>query len=373
MAGETLTKPEMVASAFELSACPEPLGFMSPSTDTVGANLLAERTPPELALVCEPGRPGWKLEPMWLRLQSISWEADRIFLFEFRHSDGDYLPSTSPGDHIDLKIATGVERSYSLLEACERPKNYQIAVLRGAASHGGSAHLHEHARVGELFDVSPPRNSFALAATGACVFIAGGIGITPFLSMAAQLAREGRSFVLHHVCRNPGEAVFADRLFSWSPDVHRHYTRLESRVRPSVASLVASSGSATQLYCCGPPAMIADFQQTTVGRDPARLHVERFAAAEAKAEEGGFLVELARSGRTVSVPPGETILETLLREGVRPPHSCREGVCGQCETRVLAGVPDHRDGVLTPAERNSNQTMMICCSGAKSSKLVLDI
>jgi vanillate O-demethylase ferredoxin subunit len=273
-----------------------------------------------------------------------------------------------------MDLASGIARSYSLLEAAPRPKNYKIAVLHAPASRGGSKELHERVRVGDVIEVSTPQSSFPLATEAEdTLFIAGGIGVTPFLSMATRLAAHNRSFALHHFCRDPKSAGFEQDLAEFGARVHRHYSRVDGAKRLSVADLVARASTQTHLYCCGPREMMTAFDAATAGRDSAYLHRELFAPLEEKAAAGGFLVELARSGRVIAIAPGETILDRLLGEGVNATCSCREGVCGQCETRVLAGIPDHRDGVLTPQERVAGRSMMICCSGSKSSKIVLDL
>ena len=311
---------------------------------------------------------------MSLRVHAISWETDRILRFELRHPTGDTLPPVGPGDHVVISLASGIARSYSLIEASARPISYKIAVLHAHTSRGGSKELHERVRVGDVIEVGVPQSSFPLETEAEdTLFIAGGIGVTPFLSMAARLSADNRSFALHHFCRDPKSAGFEQSLAEFGSRVHHHYTRVDGAKRSSVADLVARASGQTHLYCCGPREMMAAFDSATEGRDPAYLHRELFAPLEEKAVAGGFLVELARSGRVIAIAPGETILDRLLDEGVNAASSCREGVCGQCETRVLAGIPDHRDGVLTPQEREAGRSIMICCSGSKSSKIVLDL
>jgi vanillate O-demethylase ferredoxin subunit len=164
-----------------------------------------------------------------------------------------------------------------------------------------------------------------------------------------------------------------DRLAPLGAAVRLHFSREPGGRRADIAAILASAPAGAHVYCCGPASMLDDCMAASAGLDPARVHLERFAAAELAAVEGGFVVELARSGRTIAVPPGKTILEALNEHGIEPACSCIEGVCGTCETRVLDGVPDHRDAILTPEERAGNRTMMICVSGAKSDRLVLDL
>lgn len=313
-------------------------------------------------------------DKMSLRVQSVAWESPGIRTIELRHPAGLRLPPASPGAHVTMTFGNGISRSYSLIEAGAELMAYRIAVARAAGSRGGSAFLHDQVLVGNLISVEKPRNSFPLALDAAqSLFIAGGIGITPFLAMAAALAAAGRTFALHHVCRDPDSGGFGDRLAPWGGAVRRYFTRVDGATRPDIAALVATAPRRTHLYCCGPAVMLEEFERVTADRDPALVHLERFAPREEKAVGGGFVVELARSGRQFLIRPGETILDRLLAEGLYPPHSCREGVCGQCETRVIEGIPDHRDAILSPAERAAGRTMMICRSGSKSPRLVLEL
>ena len=140
-----------------------------------------------------------------------------------------------------------------------------------------------------------------------------------------------------------------------------------------IAAIVRSASDATHFYCCGPLGMLGAFEQATAGVAGERVHVEYFSAKEPPAQSGGFTVVLAKSGREIPIPAGKSILDTLLDAGIDIPHSCKEGVCGSCETQVLEGIPDHRDLILTKEEQAANRSMMICCSGAKSERLVLDL
>ena len=309
-----------------------------------------------------------------LRVQSIAWETEAIRVIDLRDPNGHELPEFTPGAHIELKVPGGWKRSFSLINSPEERRRYVIAVYREPNGRGGSRALHEEVRAGDLLEVDSPLNNFSLAdVDGPFLFIAGGIGITPILPMIERLARDRIPFNLHFSARTRAVAPFLERLSAYGDRVHLAFTREASKQRLDVAKLVARAPHTAELYCCGPRSMLDDFDRATADRDPARAHVEHFAPIASPATDGGFLVELARTGRTIAVPPGKTILQALLDEGLDVPCSCLEGVCGTCETRVLEGVPDHRDAVLTKQEREAGKTMMICCSGAKSEKLVLDI
>jgi vanillate O-demethylase ferredoxin subunit len=309
-----------------------------------------------------------------LRIHAIAWASEAVRLVELRDPDGAPLPAAAPGAHIDLHLAGGLVRSYSLMGDPEDRRAYSVAVLREPMSRGGSRAVHETLRVGDVLAVEGPRIHFPLVEDAPySVLIAGGIGITPILPMAERLARLGRRFELHYGARRRADAVLLDRLAPLGAAVRLHFSREAGGRRADIAAILASAPAGAHFYCCGPASMLDDYTAASADLEPARVHLERFAAAEPAAVEGGFVVELARTGRTIAVPPGKTILEALNAHGIEPACSCIEGVCGTCETRVLDGVPDHRDVVLTPEERAGNRTMMICVSGAKSDRLVLDL
>ncbi|HKI63548.1 MAG TPA: PDR/VanB family oxidoreductase [Burkholderiales bacterium] len=308
-----------------------------------------------------------------LRVKAVSWEAPSILSYELRPVDGGELPAFTAGAHIDLTLPNGLVRSYSLVNPQSERHRYVIAVQKDRASRGGSKWLHENVRVGDILAVNGPRNNFALDLNAEnSVFIAGGIGITPILCMIEQLRTTGREWRLLYCSRTRDETPFLDLLEKESR-VQLNFDHEPGGKILDIAAVVKATPGRAHLYCCGPVPMLAAFEEATKKLPRERVHIEYFAAKEPPAVEGGFKVVLAKSGRELLVPPGKTILETLRDIGLDVPHSCTEGVCGTCETRVLEGVPDHRDVTLTEAERASNKTIMICCSGAKSEKLVLDL
>ncbi|RDK09497.1 PDR/VanB family oxidoreductase [Cupriavidus lacunae] len=318
-------------------------------------------------------------ETLQLRVRSITWEADGILSYELRAEPPlKELPVFDAGAHIDLHLPNGLIRSYSLLNRSDERHRYVIGVNKDPQSRGGSRYLHETLRPGDILTVSAPRNNFPLE-EGAplSVFIAGGIGITPIFGMIQRLRTLGRPWRLHYAARTRKQAAFIDALQAMDgrdgAEVHVAYDREAGGKMLDIPAIAADLPGNAHIYCCGPVPMLDAFEAATQALPPARVHREYFAAREAAATEGGFVVELARSKRSLEVPSGKTILDCLLSDGIEPPYSCQEGVCGTCEVRVLDGVPDHRDLVLSEAERATNQRMMICCSGAKSRKLVLDL
>ena len=311
-----------------------------------------------------------------VRLVSITYEAQGINSYELRPIGERELPPFSAGAHIDLHLPNGLVRSYSLVNSQNERHRYVIAVNLGSPSRGGSRYMHDSVRVGDRIAIGAPRNNFQLAETASrTVLIAGGIGITPLWCMIQRLEELGRAWTLHYSTRTRQRAAFLDRLAALTHrqfDVHLNFDQEPGGKMIDIQSIVEQAPPEAHLYCCGPLPMLAAFERAATSRPAARVHVEYFAAKEPPAA-GGFTVVLARAGRSVLVPPGKSILDALLEQGISLAYSCREGVCGTCETSVIEGIPDHRDLVLTRAERAAGKTMMVCCSGCKGDTLVLDL
>jgi vanillate O-demethylase ferredoxin subunit len=311
-----------------------------------------------------------------MRLTAIRYAAEGVNIYQFEPIEAARTFRVDPGASVDIDLPVGLTRSYSLINPAEQSRELAIAVKLDANSRGGSRWLHADARVGMVMNVSDPRNGFPLDDSGApCVFLAGGIGITPIWSMIQCCVRRNRPWELHYGARAPADAAFARDIQALNRPVRMVY---QSGTEPrliDIRQVIAAAPSGAQFYCCGPAPMLAAYKEATETVDPARVHLEYFTPAEdfSNRESGSFRVRLARQDRTVSVPAGESILEVLLNLGMDVPRSCRQGMCGKCETRVLAGLPDHRDSILTVREKSSNKTMMICCSRATTDELVLDL
>lgn len=313
-----------------------------------------------------------------VRLHAVRLEAEGVHSLELRPLPGQALPPFTAGAHVDLHLPNGLVRSYSLSNPPADAQRYVLGVHRSPTSRGGSAFVHAQLHVGQTLRVGMPRNNFPLFEDAPhTVLIAGGIGITPLRSMVGRLEALGRSWELFYGCRERACAAWHEELLALEAlapgRVHFNFDGEPGAQRLDLHRIAAGARGDAHLYCCGPRPMLEAFEAATAGLPRERVHVEYFSAREAPASEGGFRVELARSGRTVCVAPGQTILDALLAEGVDAPYACMEGVCGSCETRVLAGTPDHRDLVLSSEERRANDRMMICCSGAKTGTLVLDL
>ena len=309
------------------------------------------------------------------RLTAIRYAAHETNLYEFRRLDGGRWPSAAPGAHIDLHLPNGIMRQYSLVHAGPEPEVYVVGVKRDRASRGGSSFMHDKLQVGAQLTIGGPRNNFPLVESAPLTALfAGGIGITPIMCMIERLEALGRAWRLYYSCRSRDETAFLRELGEKAGDrVTFNFDNENGGKFLDLAAIAASLPKDSHLYCCGPTPMLKAFEAATASWPREQVHVEYFTAAEAVATEGGFVVELRRSNREIAVPPGKSILDMLREAGVDVTTSCEEGVCGACETAVISGVPDHRDMILTASERAASKTMMICCSGSKSERLVLDL
>lgn len=314
-----------------------------------------------------------------VRVDAIRREASGIVSLRLVSSDTAVpLPFAESGAHVDLLLRDDLRRSYSLY----RPSNdgaYDIAVQLEEAGGGGSRFVHERINGGDELTISAPKNHFGLrpaAGDGVTVLVAGGIGITPIYAMLQTLKRKRRRVRLLYCARSEERAAFLQALRDAEDERTRIEVVLEDRSgRPDLASWLAEFGADAHYYCCGPAGMIDAFEAacTRLGYD--YRFVERFSAGNAapQVETGGYDVELARSGKTLNVPAGTALLDVLLGNGFDVAYSCREGACGSCETRVLAGDIDHRDCLLSDDEKAAGDTMFVCVSGCRSGKLVLDL
>lgn len=312
-------------------------------------------------------------ETLKLRVQSICFQTDQVVVYEFRDVKGRCLPDAEPGSHVDVHLSDSFVRSYSLIDA-EDKRRYRIAVAREQGGRGGSRWMHENVQVGDLVDVSAPRNNFALEARAAhSMLIAGGIGITPLYAMLQRLEAQGASWELHYSTRAPLSTTFLHELsqrFCCGTVTFYHPKGGSGRI--DLAALVGHSPSGSHFYCCGPAGMIDAFLAAASGLPGDVVHVERFSGA-VQVAQGGFEAVLARSNRTLRVSKGKTILGCLLEAGIDVPHSCREGVCGACEIKLLEGIGDHCDLIQSDAEKAANNSIFVCCSGSLTPSLTLDI
>ena len=313
-------------------------------------------------------------------VQSFRDEAIGIKSYELVAANGQFLPPYEPGAHVDLHLDNQMVRSYSITRPMPNggAKSYSIAVNLDARSRGGSVYLHQAVSVGTPLRISAPRNHFPLI-DEACtsVLIAGGIGITPLWCMAQSLSAIGRHWVLHYACRKRDVAAYAQNIAQLSSlghgEFHLWADEEHGGMPLDVANVVSRAPKDAHFYCCGPSPMISSFLNAAATQSSDRVHLEYFRPAENTKPVGGFTVELARSGISVEVSAGCSILDALMMHGIDTPYSCCEGLCGTCETRVLEGIPDHRDSLLSDKAKAANQSVIICVSGSRSKRLVLDL
>ncbi len=293
-------------------------------------------------------------KPVAMRLTAITYAAEHVNLYEFRPVSGAFVPHFTAGAHVDLHLPNGLVRQYSIANAPDQRDCYVLGVKRETAGRGGSRFMHDELRVGTVLEVGGPRNNF------------------PLVSMVARLRSLARPWELHYAVRRRSEAAFLDGLLAGDGHVRLHVDEEEGDVL-DVARIVGAAPKEAHLYCCGPTPMLDAFTAVAASRPVERVHLEHFSSTIARAVESGFVVELARSKLRIAIPPGQTILEALRARGLDVQSSCEQGICGSCETRVLAGKPDHRDLLLSDEEKAANEVMMICCSGSRSPVLVLDL
>lgn len=301
--------------------------------------------------------------------------AKGVLRISFARCDGGELPVWEPGAHVDLHFASGgVEyvRQYSLCGPVSDRRHWQVAVLHAPDSRGGSAHIHEALAEGDALRVTGPRNNFPLVAAPRYLFIAGGIGITPIMPMLAEVSASDADWHLVYCGRSVESMAFIDDIAAFGADrvtVHES----DKRGLLDLSALIAEADSETIIYCCGPESMLRVVDECCESSAADRVHVERFTRREdGKESDTAFEVEFARSGLVVTVPAERSILEIAEEFGVDIDSSCQEGVCGSCETRVLAGTPCHRDSVLSAKERAAGESIMVCVSRSRSDRLVLD-
>lgn len=313
-----------------------------------------------------------------MMVKSVRYEAVDILSYELEPVMNIVLPTVTAGAHIDLALPNGMNRSYSLINA-EENNRYVIAVHLAASGRGGSAYMHNNIRPGARLLVNGPRNHFPPCEDAPLsILVAGGIGITPLWAMIQRLEALGKRWELHYCARDRTRAAFLSPLVALEKAkpgrVFFNFDQEPGGQLLDLAQLLAKAPEDAHLYCCGPTGMLASFEEATRRCAAEQVHVEYFSAkTEAAATSGSYVVELASSGREVPVFPGQTLLEALLDSGIDVPFSCMAGICGRCETRVIKGRPEHRDSILTKAQQEAGNVMMICCSGSLDDRIVLDI
>jgi len=307
--------------------------------------------------------------------------AHEIVLFRLISLKGEPLPDCSPGSHIDVYLPGDYVRQYSICNTETASSGYEIAVLKDSNGRGGSLAMHELVHEGQSILISAPRNLFELEPSAKhTVLIAGGIGITPLLSMAEVLFRRGQSFELHYCSRSPQNAAFQSELLKadYGNRVKLYFDSDGDGSKLSAGKLLESCPSLeeTHLYICGPAGFMdwVRSDASSAGLAPENIHVEHFAPPTASdREDQEFQILLQRSDRTITVPADRTALEALNAAGLDIPISCGQGICGTCLVMVVNGEIDHRDHYFSEQEKRSQDRFLPCCSRAKSSYLTIDL
>ncbi|GAB3200224.1 PDR/VanB family oxidoreductase [Nocardioides hungaricus] len=295
-----------------------------------------------------------------------------------RRSSAAALPPWEPGAHVDVVLPDGTVRQFSLCGEPDDLSSYRIAVRREPDGRGGSRWVHEELTVGDVLQIRPPRNHFALEEASGYVFVAGGIGITPILTMARHVRRSSPSVPCRtlYAGRSRASMALLDEVVDLGEGVQICVT--EEVGRPDVRGVVAGLEPEHLLYVCGPAGLIDDVRRAAdESQRSEQIRYELFSAPVVDSAEVDsdppFEVELRRSGMTIEVGPTSTILREVRAAGAHVLSDCQDGICGSCETAILEGEAEHRDHVLTPEEQRSNTVMMICVSRCRSGRLVLDL
>jgi vanillate monooxygenase ferredoxin subunit len=312
-----------------------------------------------------------------VKVEKIRSEAIDILSFDLVDPEGLELPAFTPGAHIDVFVGQRLVRQYSLCGSPRARSRYTIAVKREADSRGGSDAMHQ-LRAGDLVLTGHPRNNFRLLSSShKTLLYAGGIGITPLLSMARHLLDVKAPFELHYFARSQNHAAFHSVLAApkFGDRVHFHYGLEADCVQRTICRTLPPRWSGAHIYVCGPKMFIDAIWAATTDWPRDSVHVEHFNATTPRSEasDDAFEVYLARRGESYQVPSGKSILQVLTDNSVDVDVSCEQGFCGTCVTRVLAGVPDHRDEYLTDQEKKACDKIAVCVSRAKTRSLVLDL
>lgn len=350
-------------------------------------NLQKELSPEELR----------KLGPdrLLVRVRSIIYQGEHINAYEVVNPEHRELPPFTAGSHIDLYFRDGRVRQYSLCNDPRERHRYVFAVQREPLGRGGSKAIFERVHVGRILTISGPRNNFPLAAdANQHLFIAGGIGITPIMSMIHRLAADGAQFILHYCARTSGRTAFMEELrpLQQQGKVFFHHDGGDPSCGLNFAALLRVYEPGTHLYFCGPSGVMAAIKKVAAHWPAEMVHYEYFTPPTAGAQAGsvtgqgvrplspqemegvisvGFQVKIVSTGAIFDVPNDKSIAQVLREHGIQVPTSCESGLCGTCRTRYLEGIPDHRDYILDDEEKTRD--MLICCSRSKTPLLVLDL
>ncbi|MCZ4281077.1 PDR/VanB family oxidoreductase [Kiloniella laminariae] len=312
-----------------------------------------------------------------VRIEAVKEEAENIRSYELRSPDGTDLPVFSAGSHIDFFLPSNMIRQYSLSNDPVERHRYVVAVQKEENGRGGSSYVHTSLKPGDQIEISHPRNHFELDETAERYkLIAGGIGITPILSMARRLKSLGKPFQLYYACRNKQRAAFTEEMIASGLSGHLLYSFDDQQGPLKTQALFGLPEQGVQIYCCGPTGLMDAVKSATRSWPVGTVRFEHFSADETtgpRADDGSFEVVINSTGKRYQIPAGKSILSVLAENGIFVDNACCEGICGTCETGLLEGEADHRDMVLSDQEKTENRHIMLCCSRAKSASLTLDL
>ncbi|WP_273735246.1 PDR/VanB family oxidoreductase [Mycolicibacterium septicum] len=312
-----------------------------------------------------------------LTVQHCSTPAEGVVVLDLGYPDNAELPRWQPGAHIDLILGDDLVRQYSLCGDPRDTRVWRVGVLLEPAGRGGSSYIHQNLREGAVARVRGPRNHFPLVDASRYCFIAGGIGITPIMAMVEAAQGAGADWTLLYGGRTRGSMAFAEELAQRYPDRVTVWPQ-DERGLLELEPLLQKPIDGAMVYCCGPEALLNAVEHHSSHWPQGVLHVERFAPKARTAEEDAasldeFEVVCQRTGVTLEVTADKSILDLIEDAGIPITTSCYEGVCGTCEARILDGIPDHRDSVLSDEDKAAGEVMLVCVSRSRSKKLVLDL
>ncbi len=320
------------------------------------------------------------IERLKARIAKYWKETDQIIGMELVREDGSPLPPYNAGAHIDIIAPNGMCRQYSLCGSPSKHNSYTVGILLDPNSRGASQSIHENLTKGDIIEISSPKNNFPLRNAQHSILLAGGIGITPLLSMSEHLQENLADFELHYFARSRDRTAFTSRLSAslYASKVKYYFNDESPPQKHSVTSILASPNPGTHLYLCGPGGFI-DFVKDIAlktGWTENTIHFERFNSdrtLQNNTTDFEFNIRIASTGAVFHIPNGKSITNVLASNGISIPVSCEEGICGTCITSVLEGKPNHLDDFFSEEEKLSNREILPCCSRSLSKELVLDL
>ena len=318
---------------------------------------------------------------MQLIVSQITHEAQDVLGLELRDPSGGPLPAFTAGAHVDVHLPHGLCRQYSVANGPAERHRYVLGVGLAPDSRGGSAFIHHQLRVGQLLEVGAPRSLFGLSdAVHQHLLVAGGIGITPILSMMEACQARGQAWRLLYCVRSRARAAYAWPLGRFgSQRVTLHVDEEAGGQPPDLRSFLGQPDPGVHVYCCGPAGLMRAVEQCALGAEfqAEQIHFERFhaetTAAGAMHARQAFTAVLHRSGLRVPVPHNVSLLDALEQHGVCIPNACREGLCRSCEVGLVSGQAQHLDHVLSEPERQAQRSLLPCVSRSLGPELVLDL